>query len=131
MSELIPLAADVICSAEFRWPGSTDAAASARRILAVPPADGAEEARFVAATNGAGPVTWWDGAASGEVAVPAVNAVDTLGAGDAFHGAYAFFRTDPVLSPTERLARAAGVAASRVTTIGPRDWLSGLRRTGI
>ncbi len=135
MAELIPLAADVLCSAEFRWPGTTDAVASARRILTEVAEDRIghdhaarrDGARFVAVTNGAGPVTWWSGRESGQVDVPQVRAVDTLGAGDAFHGAYAFLRNDPALSPAERLAGAARVAARRVTTVGPRDWLAGIR----
>jgi hypothetical protein len=42
------------------------------------------------------------------------------------HGAYAFLRTDPVLSVTDRLAGAAAVAALRCSIIGPRDWLAEL-----
>jgi sugar/nucleoside kinase (ribokinase family) len=128
MSELIPLTGDVICSAEFRWPGSTDAVSSAAGILAAGPSSPGSAGRAVAVTHGADPVTWWRGSDSGQVPVPRVNAVDTLGAGDAFHGAYAFFRTNPLLSFTDRLAAAAQVASLRVATVGPRDWLDELRR---
>ncbi len=124
MAELIPLADDVICSAEFRRPGSTDAASSAASILTVP---GPPTARAVAVTQGAGPVLWWQGTSSGEVPVPAVRAVDTLGAGDAFHGAYVHLRSVRDFSFSDRLAGAAQVAALRVRTVGPRDWLSALR----
>ncbi len=125
LRELIPLADDVICSAEFRWPGSSDAASSAAGILG---ASGTP--RSVAVTNGAAPVRWWHGQASGDVTVPQVHAVDTLGAGDAFHGAYAFLRTDPQLAFTQRLAGAAGVAALRVSVKGPREWLAQLTDRG-
>ncbi len=132
MAELIPLADDVICSAEFRWPGTADPASSAAAIRAVTTPrsagtahDGDSFTRAVAVTQGAGPVLWWQGTSSGEVPVPAVRAVDTLGAGDAFHGAYAYRRAEDG-SFADRLAGAARVAALRVRTVGPRDWLSTL-----
>lgn len=121
MQTLVPLADDVICSADFRWPGSPDAATSAAGILG---ASGTP--RAVAVTNGAAPVRWWHGEASGDIAVPQVAAVDTLGAGDAFHGAYAFLRTEQQLTFPQRLAGAAGVAALRVSVQGPRGWLAHL-----
>jgi sugar/nucleoside kinase (ribokinase family) len=80
----------------------------------------------VAVTNGAAPIRWWQGGRSGTIPVPAVTAVDTIGAGDALHGAYAFLRTNPNLTVTERLTGAARVAALRCSTIGPRAWLHDL-----
>lgn len=117
MAELLPLADDVICSADFRWPGTgdvDDSAAAVSRSLA---------GRTVCVTRGAQPVLWWDGTRSGQVDVPVVRAVDTLGAGDAFHGAYAWWRTRAGASIPDRLARAAEVAALRVSQVGPRSWL--------
>ena len=55
----------------------------------------------------------WDGLTMGEVPVLTVAAVDTLGAGDALHGAYAWWRTRPELTLAARLSRAAEVAALR------------------
>jgi sugar/nucleoside kinase (ribokinase family) len=81
---------------------------------------------MVAVTHGGSPIQWWQGEAFGVVPVPAVVAVDTLGAGDAMHGAYAFLRTDPDLSVAERLAGAAAIAALRCSVVGPREWLAGL-----
>jgi sugar/nucleoside kinase (ribokinase family) len=82
-------------------------------------------APHVAVTHGAGPVTWFSGGRSGEVAVPEVAAVDTAGAGDAFHGALAV-----ALARGEELTAAIGsavrVAGVRVVHRGPRAWLDAL-----
>ena len=134
MADLLPIADEVICSADFRWPGTAspeDSAAVLRqspgRVRAAGPRrDDPPTPRLVAVTHGGSPIQWWQGEASGSVPVPAVAAVDTLGAGDAMHGAYAFLRTDPDLSVTERLAGAAAVAALRCSIVGPREWLAGL-----
>ena len=67
---------------------------------------------------------WWDGD-SGEVPVEAVPDASTLGAGDAFHGAFTWAierggDTDP-----ERLIRfASAVAAVSVSSFGTRQWLA-------
>ena len=132
MAELLPMADDVVCSADFRWPGTAGPDESATVLRQLPSADAARRPddpptrRLVAVTHGGSPIQWWQGERFGSVPVPAVVAVDTLGAGDAMHGAYAFLRTDPDLSVTERLAGAAAVAALRCSIIGPREWLTEL-----
>jgi len=116
MAELLPMADEVICSVLRQLP---TAHAGLRP-------DNLPTPRLVAVTHGGSPIQWWQGGRFGSIPVPAVAAVDTLGAGDAMHGAYAFLRTDPVLSVTDRLAGAAAVAALRCSIIGPRDWLAEL-----
>jgi sugar/nucleoside kinase (ribokinase family) len=59
------------------------------------------------------------------VAVPAVTAVDTLGAGDAFHGAYSYYRAGSG-DLEQHLDNAARVAALRCSIVGPRAWLDAL-----
>lgn len=104
--------------------GSADVTAMSADFRA--PADAARS-RAEVATHGAGPVTWRDkDGRSGSTSVPAVDVRDTLGAGDAFHGALAL-----------ALARGAGleaaveeavrVASTRVQHVGPRSWLEHLR----
>jgi sugar/nucleoside kinase (ribokinase family) len=135
MAELLPLADEVVCSADFRWPGTASPDESSAVLRQLPSArtghgtalpDDPPTPRMVAVTHGGSPIQWWQGEGFGSVPVPAVAAVDTLGAGDAMHGAYAFLRTDPDLSVTERLAGAATVAALRCSIIGPREWLAEL-----
>lgn len=79
-------------------------------------------------TNGADPVTWSVGAESGEVAVAPVEARDTAGAGDVWHGAAALAVGRLGRVPTaadlpamiEFANRAAGV---RVQHEGARAWV--------
>jgi sugar/nucleoside kinase (ribokinase family) len=117
-AEILPLADVVACSAAFRPPGATgdDEVAAAIRSFGV---------RHVVITHGPDPVRWWSGPDSGEIAVPAVQAVDTAGAGDAFHGALAVaVARDPEIKDlTTALAYAVMVAGVRVRHPGPRSWL--------
>lgn len=85
-------------------------------------------ARHLAVTAGPDPVRWWSGDRSGTVPVPPVAAVDTAGAGDAFHGALAVaVARDPGIDDLAgALAYAIGVAGVRVTHRGPRSWLTHL-----
>jgi sugar/nucleoside kinase (ribokinase family) len=124
---LLPMAQVVACSAAFRHPDQT---APTDRALAT-----AIGAPHVLVTHGPDPVRWFSGAASGTVPVPPRTAVDTAGAGDAFHGALAVALAG---APSTRapgadgpdLARAIAVAVEvagvRVSHRGPRSWLDHL-----
>ncbi len=112
-ADLLPVADVAALSAAFTVPGHDDPAAGARAL----------GARAVVVTHGPDPVEWSDGEASGTVDVPRVDARDTLGAGDAFHGALA-----AALARGEALSaactEAARVASTRVARVGPRSWLA-------
>jgi sugar/nucleoside kinase (ribokinase family) len=124
MDQLLPVARAVICSADFRVPGTADPAASAAAVVGrgVP---------LVAVTRGSEPVLWWDAEGSGEVPVRPVEVVDTLGAGDFFHGAFCWFLTRPGLAFAERLGAAAEVSGVSCAHLGPRSWLDDLRDLGL
>jgi sugar/nucleoside kinase (ribokinase family) len=90
-------------------------------------------ARAVVITHGADPVEWSlhpdgrpDEDESGTVAVPRVRSRDTLGAGDAFHGALTatLARGAGLVAACEEAVRVAGV---RVASVGPRAWLADVR----
>ncbi|BBY26982.1 PfkB family carbohydrate kinase [Mycolicibacterium sediminis] len=119
MGDVIPHATDVVCSNDFRTPGADDSRSTAAAL-----ARGG--VRTVVTTHGPDPVEWWSGGQSGSLPVPPVVAVDTLGAGDAFHGAYAYFSTQTGTALAERIEGSARVAAHRCSVVGPRAWLSGL-----
>lgn len=117
MTDLLSRASTVIASADFRL---ADGTAPGRL------GDSSGVPQW-AVTHGAGPVEWWTDEAAGQVEVPAVDAVDTLGAGDAFHGAFAYAGVRGPAAFADQLADAAAVAALRCSVVGPRDWLALLR----
>jgi sulfofructose kinase len=78
---------------------------------------GARDGAFVAVTDGARPVLWRAGAASGAVATFPVAVVDTLAAGDVFHGAFALALLETG-DPVRALRLAAAAAAIKCTRFG-------------
>ncbi|MFI5958597.1 PfkB family carbohydrate kinase [Cryptosporangium sp. NPDC051539] len=106
LSDLLPSVDYAVCSSAFPEPES----------LEVP---------RVAVTRGPDPIRWWAGPERGEVQVPSVVVRDTLGAGDAFHGAFAYALTTGA-SFVEALTTGARVAALRCSVVGPRAWLEQL-----
>lgn len=127
MEELLPLATDVICSEDFRVPNFGAGEPMAQRMFAL----GAER---VAVTRGGRPLQWWTTRESGEISPPSVQAVDTLGAGDVFHGAYVFrlacgsYETHRYFQ--DDLAWAASVVARKVSVLGHKAWVSELQAIG-
>lgn len=118
-AELLPVADVAALSADFRMPGvDGGGAATAHAVLAA-------GARAVVITDGGGPVRWWTDDASGAIAVEQVPVRDTLGAGDAFHGALAVALARG-LTLRDAATVAAQVATRRVATMGPRAWLTHL-----
>ncbi|EHR63837.1 PfkB family carbohydrate kinase [Saccharomonospora cyanea] len=107
-AEVFGLADVVACSARFTAPeGALD------RVGAV------------VTTAGPDPVRWRDRERSGEVAVPTVDARDTLGAGDVWHGA--FTSRVGLFDIEEAIEFANAVASERVRHVGPRSWIGPVR----
>jgi sugar/nucleoside kinase (ribokinase family) len=71
---------------------------------------------FLAVTNGAEDILWWDGNTQ-RLPVFAVEAVDTLAAGDVFHGAFALALAEG-LAGVAALRFAAAAAALKCTRFG-------------
>lgn len=96
-------------------------------------ADGEQVAGFlrgfgitrVVRTRGERPVQyWWDGV-HGEVPVHEVPDASTMGAGDAFHGAFVWALERAGATDPERLIRfASAVAGVSVSSFGTRQWLT-------
>lgn len=110
----------VIASADFRPPGCRDE----RELFAWFEAAGVPNA---AISHGGGAISYYnaDGhgrARRGEVSVPAVSVVDTLGAGDVLHGAFCRYCDQPF---ADALTRAAEVASRSCTRFGTRSWMQG------
>lgn len=130
LAELLPLVDVCACAAGFRL-GRAGARATERAVheLGVP---------VVLRTDGAGPVRWSvagpDRArpVGGQVRPPRTAALDTLGAGDVWHGALAhgvaaLRRVPTAADLPELVAGANRVAALRVGHVGARGWLTGTR----
>lgn len=118
MAGALARATDVVASADFALPGSTTSVDTAERLLR----DGTPT---VVVTDGPNPIRWWSGRDRGEVPAQVVRAVDTLAAGDVFHGAYVFGAASGLPLPVT-IAYASKVAAVRCSMVGPRSWLSAI-----
>jgi sugar/nucleoside kinase (ribokinase family) len=81
--ELLRLASHVVFSAE-----ALRATAGHEDLCAALAWLGAGRQTFLAATDGADDILWWDGRVVQRLPVFAIEAVDTLTAGDVFHGAF-------------------------------------------
>ena len=109
--ELFRIATHVVFSSDGlrATTGLDDLAAALVRIAAVTKS-------FLAVTRGPLDVLWWDGRALRNSAVFAVNAVDTLAAGDIFHGAFALALAEGKneIAAMRFAAAAAGLKCTRI-----------------
>ncbi|HEX2593422.1 MAG TPA: PfkB family carbohydrate kinase [Rhizomicrobium sp.] len=81
----------------------------------------------LAVTRGPGVIQWRDGKAEGEIHPPNVAAIDTLGAGDAFHGSFCRYFLEGESFETA-LHHAASLASRSCTEWG-RAWIAKLPAT--
>lgn len=120
--ELLPLVDHAICSARFAFPDAADAA-TADRLARL----GSVVGTLAAITDGGAPIRYRladaHGGDAGEVCPPPPpQVVDTLGAGDVLHGAFAHHLVQRGQPPIDALAAAAADAARSVADHGPRAW---------
>ncbi|MEL1249070.1 PfkB family carbohydrate kinase [Aurantiacibacter gilvus] len=80
--------------------------------------------KVAAITRGPQPLEWSDGKQRGTITPPQVDTVDTLGAGDIFHGAFCHYlaRGEGV---AQALEQASAVAAESCRYYGTREWIAG------
>jgi sulfofructose kinase len=97
------------------WAGTTDQAAALARAAT-------QLGAWVCVTRGPEPVLVHDGKGLTEVPAFAVEAVDTLGAGDVWHGAFALFLAEG-LAEADAVRRASAVAALKASRFGGRGAL--------
>jgi len=121
LDPVLPRVALAACSADLRPPGGRRAGDDPLGVATVLHRRGVPT---VLVTDGPAPVVWstMDGA-SGTVEVPVVTPVDTLGAGDAFHGALVAALAVRAADLPGCAALAASVAALRCSRLGSRAWL--------
>jgi sugar/nucleoside kinase (ribokinase family) len=113
--ELLKTVDTVICSANFLPPGcfSKDDVIQYLKDCGV---------AKVAITDGDGPIQYSCGESVGALSVPQIEPVDTMGAGDIFHGAFCYFAASG-LEFVESLAEAAKVASESCRYAGAREWM--------
>ncbi|WP_375472417.1 sugar kinase [uncultured Nostoc sp.] len=76
----------------------------------------------IAITHGQEPIEYLSGTKTGIVDVPQIQAVDTLGAGDIFHGAFCHYILRQNF--TDALALAANIATDSCKFFGTRCWMN-------
>jgi len=115
-TDLLLKNADVaICSADFMPPGC----AAERDVIDYLQAAGVQS---IAITHGAAAIKYVTTSGSGVIEVPRVEALDTTGAGDIFHGAFCFYHAadcDFELA----LRKAAIIATESCRYHGTRQWM--------
>ena len=135
----LPGRCDVVApSARFHPPGPAGALREPVDVVAWLRGRGAGA---VVLTRGSAPVLWWCGERSGSAAPPAIEAVDTLGAGDVFHGALALALARALpgrrsggggaarIAPAtlaDAVASACAVAAASTEHFGTRAWIGAI-----
>lgn len=110
--ELLSVVDVAICSAAFDPPGNGPVV---ERIHRLGPA-------YVAVSQGPESILWSGPDGRGDIVVEAVDAVDTLGAGDILHGAFCHYFTRGN-GFAESLRRAAKVAGESCRWFGTREWM--------
>ena len=113
--EILPHVDCAIVSERFR-PGGEEVADVLAAIHALGPTQ-------AAVTRGERPLSWSEGERRGEIVPPHVDALDTLGAGDVFHGAFCHFVAKGEDFPGA-LKQAAEVGAQSCRHFGTRAWIS-------
>lgn len=121
-SKLLPLIDAAVVSADFS-PSECRTAAQVLDFLLD------QGVRFAAVTAGENPIRYRTYSGSGEIIPPKVRAVDTLGAGDFFHGALTHRLSGGLTEESFVAALKAGseLAAHSIQYFGTRAWLATYR----
>ena len=110
--EILPFVDYAICSANF-YPPNCESQEEVFDYLA------SQNIRHIAITQGKKSIKYLNKGKFGNIAIPKVNVVDTLGAGDIFHGAFCHYIFDGEF--TEALRNAANIAAHSCQYFGTRN----------
>ena len=111
----LPYVDIAICSENFRPPGTGSSADVLHFLRSV----GVLKA---AVTRGERSILFIDGETHGEIEVPVTSVVDTLGAGDIFHGAFCFYwlQNNHFVQALEKASRVAALSGQ---SFGTRSWM--------
>ena len=115
LADLLPYIDIAVCSDDFTVPEGD----RPDDVFAHLHAQGVDRA---AITRGHRTILFSSGRGTGEIPIEPIAAVDTLGAGDVFHGAFAFYAAEG-RAFEKALEMASKVAAHSCLTLGTRDWM--------
>lgn len=118
--ELLSMVDIAICSHDFYPPGTS----TKKQVVSYLEAKNIEK---IAITRGDKPVLFKTNEHSGEIYVEEKPVVDTLGAGDFFHGAFCFYYANGN-DFVESLRKAAIMATQSCTEFGTRKWMNKERK---
>lgn len=116
MEELLPFITIAICSGDFYPPGTRTQDEAMAYLID-------HQIRSGAVTRGGNPVIFYDGYETGEIPVPAIEIIDSLGAGDVFHGAFCFYFLE-TKDFRKSLRMASDIASRSCRSIGTRAWMT-------
>jgi sugar/nucleoside kinase (ribokinase family) len=114
-AEILPFVNYAICSANFYPPNceNQEEVFAYLQNFNIP---------YIAITQGENPIQYLTRDQSGVINVPKIQTVDTLGAGDIFHGAFCHYILETNF--LEALALAGNIAAEACKHFGTRPWLN-------
>ncbi len=121
MVKLLPFVDSAICSCDFRPPGCRSEN-DVFEFLA------GRNIPRIAITRGDCSIRFVDSGTCGEILVRKVRPIDTLGAGDIFHGAYCYYACHAGASFRGALRTASEVASFSIRYAGTRSWMSRFRQ---
>jgi sugar/nucleoside kinase (ribokinase family) len=114
LEEILPFIEWAVCSDNFHPPNCYNS----EEVFAYLSAAGISN---IAITRGEKPILYLNNGKYGSIEVPQIQATDTLGAGDIFHGAFCHYILQNNL--TDSLTAAARIAADSCKKIGTRRWM--------
>ncbi|MEG4575650.1 PfkB family carbohydrate kinase [Microcoleus sp. N3A4] len=118
LEEILPFVKWALCSDNFHPPDCCNS----EQVFAYLSAAGIPN---IAITRGQKPIQYLSKGSFGSLEVPQIQATDTLGAGDIFHGAFCNY----ILQENfiNALAAAAKIASSSCQFFGTREWIKNLK----
>lgn len=120
MDELLAYVDIAICSENFHPPGTKDSETVIEYLKN-------KNIQKVAITRGNRPIFYMEDNNKNEISVPQKKVVDTLGAGDVFHGAFCFYYQES-LDFESSLIKASEIALKSCLYLGTRAWTNPKKR---
>ncbi|WYL96612.1 MAG: sugar kinase [Gloeotrichia echinulata IR180] len=112
--KILPFVDYAICSANFHPPDCHTSAEVFTYLCSF-------DIPHIAITHGEQSIEYISEGNTGVISVPQITVIDTLGAGDIFHGAFCHYILQSGF--TDTLAKAANIAATACQSFGTRRWM--------